>query len=197
MNQEGTETRRGLTIYEENPFLSYDMVKTKVRRITNKHGDKFILNGETGEVEGPAGFWFAQTVDGEKFVKLYVNGVKAFKELTSAGTKVFELLYLEIQKNIGKDQIFLTYSAVKRNPENTLSKTTFTRGMRELLDKGFIAPSPVVGWFWLNPDYVFNGDRLAFVQEYRRAPKKKQEPIPGQMQFTELESGESGREVNG
>lgn len=181
MSNEVAKTRRGLTLYDENPFVSYDMVKSKTRRITNKNGDMMYVNGSTGEVTGQAGFWYAKEVDDAQFVKLYVKGVKAFKELTSAGTRVFELLYLEVQKNIGKDQIYLSFTAVK--PENSLSQATFTRGMRELIDKGFIAPCPAVGWYWLNPDYMFNGDRLAFVQEYRRAPKKKGEQIPGQMGF--------------
>ena len=39
-------------------------------------------------------------MDSAKFIKLYVNGVKAFKDLKGPGTKVFELLYLEMQRNI-------------------------------------------------------------------------------------------------
>ena len=40
--------------------------------------------------------------------------------------------------------------------------------MRELIEKGFVAATPVQGWFWLNPDFVWNGDRLAFVKDYRQ-----------------------------
>lgn len=187
MNLEGAKTRRGLTIYKENPFLKVDTVKSKTRRVVNKRGDMMMINGDTGEIVSPiAGFWQAQEVDSSQFIKLYINGVKALTELTPAGTKVFELLYHEMQKNIGKDQVFLLYSSVKE--ESDISKTTFTRGLRELIDKGFVAPSPVVGWLWLNPDYVFNGDRLAFVKEYRRTSEKKTKPqIPGQLEMTLLE----------
>jgi hypothetical protein len=40
--------------------------------------------------------------------------------------------------------------------------------MRELIDKGFVAPTEAVAWYWLNPDFMWNGDRLAFVREYRK-----------------------------
>ena len=56
-----------------------------------------------------------------------------------------------------------------------MSEATYTRGMREIVDKGFIAATPHIGIFWLNPDYVWNGDRLAFVKEYY---KKSAEPYP-------------------
>lgn len=160
--------RRGLTLYNTNPFIVSGMVKPKTKRITNKRGDLLVV-GETGEVVSPvAGFWQAQEVDAAKFVKLYVNGVKAFKELTNAGTKVFEILYLEVQKNIGKDRVYLSYSTID-NQDLKLSQATFTRGMRELIDKGFVAPTIAVGWYWLNMDFMWNGDRLAFVREYRRS----------------------------
>jgi hypothetical protein len=28
--------------------------------------------------------------------------------------------------------------------------------------------TPITGWYWINPDFVWNGDRLAFVKEYYR-----------------------------
>lgn len=82
------------------------MVKTKTKRLTNKRGDMMVV-GETGEIIAPvAGFWQAQEVDAAKFVKLYVNGVRAFKELTNAGTRVFEVLYLEVQKHWPRPCLF-------------------------------------------------------------------------------------------
>lgn len=182
--KEPKETRRGVVLYDENPFLTYDTVKSKTKRIINKRGDMMIVSGETGEVVAPvAGFWQAEEVDNAQFVKLYVHGVRAFKELTGAGTKVFELLYLEIQKNISKDRVYLSYTGIDKHATD-ISRSTFARGLAELIDKGFVAPSPAIGWYWLNPDYMWNGDRLAFVKEYRRvSAEKKQKQIPGQLEM--------------
>lgn len=183
-----TKARRGVIIYNENPFLKFDTVKSKTRRIVNKRGDMMMVNGDTGEVVAPvAGFWQAQEVDSAQFVKLYINGVKALKELTGAGTKVFEILYMEIQRNIGKDRIYLSYTGLDELAIS-ISRSTFARGLAELIDKNFIASSQAVGWYWLNPDFVFNGDRLAFVKEYRRISEKKaKQQIPGQLEMTLLE----------
>ena len=158
--------RRGLTVYPKNPFVVGGMVKPKTKRLTNNRGDMMVV-GETGEIIAPAaGFWQAQEVDAAKFVKLYVNGVRAFKELTNAGTRVFEVLYLEVQKNIGQDRVYLSFPSLDESVK--LSQATFTRGMRELIDKGFVAPTDAIAWYWLNPDFMWNGDRLAFVREYRK-----------------------------
>jgi len=169
------ETRRGLKLYATNPFIQGGMVKVKTKRITNKKGDMMVI-GDTGEiVSGVAGFWQAQEVDAAKFVKLYVNGVKAFKELTGAGTKVFEILYLEVQKAISQDRVYISFSTVDDH-ELTISQATFTRGIRELIDKDFIAPTKAMGWYFLNPDFLWNGDRLAFVREYYKKGAKRVDP---------------------
>lgn len=163
------KTRRGLELYDKNPFIVDASENTlegaRRRAIKSKDGSKLMVTNEAGDVVGPAGFWQFQEVDKTQFVKLYVNGVKAFKELTSPGTIVFELLYLEIQKAIGRDRVYLSFGAIPE--EVKLSQATFTRGMRELMDKKFIAPTASVGWYFVNPDYLWNGDRLAYVKEFR------------------------------
>lgn len=168
------KTRRGVALYETNPFVGDAVANTKqgVKRISNKDGNRMMVVSEnTGEVMAPAGFWQAQEVDKTQFVKLYVNGVKAFKDLTGAGTKVFELLYLEVQKQVGKDRAYLSFNAIEQ-AVTPMSEATYARGMRELIEKKFIAPSTLQGWFFINPDYMWNGDRLAFVKEYRKAPSR-------------------------
>lgn len=162
-------SRRGAIKYASNPFIPATTANTKtgVRRISNTTGDRMMVVSEsTGQIIAPAGFWHTAEVDKSQFVKLYVNGVKAFKDLTGAGTKVFELLYLEVQKNTGKDRVYLSFQLL--DPAIiSISESTFMRGMRELVNKGFIAETMAQGWYFLNPDYMWNGDRLAFVKEFR------------------------------
>lgn len=167
--KDNKKTRRGLKIYEKNPYIT--ILKTKTKRITNKRGDMMITSKETGEIITPiAGFWHAEEVDNTKFVKLYLAGVKGFAELSNAGIKVFSLLYDEMQKNINQDKVYLSFSSIDETFK--ISQATFTRGMRELIDKKFLAPTNAIGWYWLNPDYVWNGDRLAFVKKYYKKPIK-------------------------
>lgn len=168
--QKPIATRRGVALYDKNPFLVD--IETKTRKVTNKRGDMMLVSNEGEVVSNVAGFWEAEEVDSTKFVKLFVKGVKALKELTGAGTKVFEVLYLRIQENIGKDQVLMAFAAVDQ-ALTPMSNPTYDRGMRELIEKGFIAATPVQGMYWLNPSFVWNGDRLAFVKEYRKTSVKK------------------------
>lgn len=185
--------RRGKNLYDTNPFISKAVANTKPggKRVSNKAGDKMMIVSEHGEIVAPAGFWQYQEVDRTQFVKLYVNGVKAFRELTGAGTKVFEVLYLEVQKNIGKDKMYMNFAGLDPNI-TTISEATFNRGIKELIEKEFIASTPAVGWYWLNPDYMWNGDRLAFVREYRvkgsDQAKREQLEARGQLRI----DGEAG-----
>ncbi len=165
---ENTTSRRGLKQYSSNPFLGDASSNTKqgIKRISDRTGQKMMVVSEHGEIMAPAGFWQIEEVDRSQFVKLYVNGVKAFKELTGAGTKVFELLYLQIQNGIGKDTVYLSMADVNQSL-SPMSKATFMKGMRELLEKGFIAETVRTNQYFINPDYLFNGDRLALVKEFR------------------------------
>jgi hypothetical protein len=167
---EEQQTRRGVALYDKNPFMVD--VSTKTRRVTNKRGDMMLVNSGTGEIQSNiAGFWESEEVDSTKFVKLFVQGVKALKELTGAGTKVFEVLYLRVQEAIGKDQIYMAFSSVDQ-ALTPMSHSTYKRGLSELIEKGFIAATPSQGLYWLNPSFVWNGDRLAFVKEFRKASAK-------------------------
>lgn len=184
------KTRRGVVLYEENPYISGAAMNTKQgarKSVTKTEAGEsmMVINSGTGEVIAPsAGFWQTQEVDKTQFVKLYVNGVRAFKELTGAGTKVFEVLYGEIQKNISKDRVFLTFPNIDQQ-QSPMSQATFTRGMHELVAKSFIAPTTIQGWFFINPDYIWNGNRLAFVKEYRL---KAQNPRAANAAIEELEA---------
>lgn len=163
-----SKSKRGQR-FSVNPYVQDASNNTRqgVKRISSKGGDRMMVVSETtGEIMAPAGFWQAQEVDKTQFVKLFVNGVKALKELTGAGTKVFEILYLLVQENIGKDKVFLTFPSINQ-AATPMGETTFYRGMKELLSKDFIAESDAPGVYFLNMDYMWNGDRLAFVKEYR------------------------------
>jgi Firmicute plasmid replication protein (RepL) len=173
---EEKQTRRGVELFSENPFLFEAAMKTRTRRVTNRRGDMMLVSSETGEITAPvAGFWEAEEVDSTRFIKLFVNGVKALKELTGAGTKVFEILYLAIQEQaVGTDQVMMSFSLINQNL-TPCSSATYNRGMKELMGKRFLAATKTQGLFWINLDYVFNGDRLAFVKEYRKVERKKWE----------------------
>ena len=174
--QTPAKSRLGFERHATNPFMDATAMATHTRnkRITNTSGDKMMVIGDTGEVIGAAGFWTTTEVDKTQFIKLYINGVKAFKELTSPGTRVFEVLYTVMQQNIGRDEVILAYSRVDQSI-TPMSAKTFTRGTKELLEKNFIAEGLVPNVYYINPDYVFNGNRLTLVHQYREREQSARE----------------------
>lgn len=167
---EAALSRRGLTRYAVNPFLDDASLNTnegvKRRTLRSKDGSQLMVTNQAGEVIAPAGFWQTQEVDKTQFVKLYVNGVKAFAGLSGAGAQVFGFIYAELQKTVGKDTIYLNFADIDQ-AVTPVSKATFMRGIKEVLLKKFLAETLVTGRYFVNPDYIFNGDRLAIVKEYR------------------------------
>lgn len=176
-NIELKKSKRGIR-YKQNPFIKNAVANTKVgtKRISNKKGDKLMIVSEnSGEILAPAGFHEILEVDKTQFVKLFKNGVRAFTNLTSAGAKVFSVLYDEVQKIPSSDFIYLSFSSVNQEVE-PISSATFYRGMKELLEHKFLAESETVGKYFINPDYIWNGNRLAFIKEFRLVePKEKKQ----------------------
>ena len=168
LNETKPVSRRGMVLHSKNPFLVDASInsKTGTKRLSNKKGDKFMVVSESGETVAPAGFHEIIEVDKTQFVKLYINGVKAFQGLKSAGAKVFEIIYRAVQDTVGSDRIYLHFMSIEQNI-TPISRATFDRGMTELLEKNFLAESLEPGMYFLNIDYLFNGNRLAFIKEYR------------------------------
>ncbi|EHG4045342.1 replication protein [Salmonella enterica] len=160
-------SRRGFPRYKKSPFLQLASNNTKsgVKRITSGNDRFMVVNQETGEYVGGAGFFQYQEVDKTQFLKLYINGVRALRQLSSSGGLVFEVLYRAVQDHKDSDRVFLAFDLIDQNLVK-ISESTFFRGMRELINKGFIAESTVQNSYFINPDYIFNGDRLTFVKTY-------------------------------
>lgn len=168
--QEKIKGYRGYPEMASNPFMITSGTRAKKKSFTAPNRDLSIVNVQSGEiVEQVAGFTSFYEADEGQFLKLYVDGAKAHKDLTSAGTKVFFLLASEMQKNIGKDRVDLSYSMAKLYGVE-MSRPTYTRGLRELFEKEFIYP--IAGYtakWWINPNYIFNGSRIEFIKSYRKA----------------------------
>jgi hypothetical protein len=168
--------RRGFPVYDRNPFMAGVMVKTKKKNLTVARGTK-LTDIETNEEEMTTTIAQIKHVDEEGFVKLFSGQVKLYFELSQPGLKVFLLMLQAVQKSIGADRIYMTHLTAMRAAENmgkTLSRAVYDRGVRDLCEKKIIAVSEEVGWFFINPAVLFNGDRARFVTEYRRTSQADQ-----------------------
>lgn len=178
--------KKGVPIYKVNPSVPDPDSISKKKKV--RYGDDqkgFIVDNGSGEIlsVGGAGFYEFEEVDDTRFVKLFLAGVKQAAELSKSGLTLFEIVYKELQKNVGEDKVMLSYYSASDQVEG-LTERTYQRGLRELLNKEFLYRSPSDGVFFVNIRFMFNGDRLAFVKGYRRKGAIAQ----GELDLMELEN---------
>ncbi len=167
--------KHGVPVYRSNPSVpDPDDIK---RRKTVRFGDDkrgFVVDGGSGEIlsVGGVGFYEFEEVDSSRFVKLFLDGIKQTAGLSKAGLAVFEMVYRQVQENPGTDEIYLSVDMAPDTGGKKMAKTTYFRGLRELLEREFLFRSPYDGVFFVNIRYMFNGDRLAFVKGYKRKSDK-------------------------
>jgi hypothetical protein len=161
-------------IYTSNPSVpSADEIKKPKRTRLGTELRGLVVDNGSGEVLGHGGamVYEWEEVDKERFVKLYLAGLKQAAGLSKAGLAVFELVYNQLQSKPGQDTITLSLLTAG------MKKTAYYSGLRELLEKEFLFRSPYDGTFFVNIRFMFNGDRLAFVKGYKL--KKDQPTLPG------------------
>jgi hypothetical protein len=147
------------------------IVPVKEKRVTVSvfGGNKNILiNQETGEVHGTHIATFKK-VDSKQFVKLFSENIAMTFDLSSAGIKTFTVLIWAVQKKaLCKDEVDLDSITLDefiegyKEKELKLSLATFKRGINELEKAMIIAKTMRQGRYFINPNFVFNGDRIAF-----------------------------------
>lgn len=165
--------KRGIPVYRTNPSIpgEHEIKKMKRTKLGDEHRGLVVDNG-TGEILGQGGAiayeW--EEVDKERFVKLYLAGLKQAAGLSKAGLAVFEIVYNEMRGKPGEDSVLLGVSM------SNLEERTFNRGLRELLEKEFLYRSTLASMFFVNIRFMFNGDRLAFVKGYRLKKEDARQP---------------------
>lgn len=159
--------------YSENPLVETKDIKTKQKTVRALSTGKMV-DTITGEVVAGTAVVVRKTVDEEHFVKVFAEGVKASFDLSPSGFKVFQIVLRAAQNGaFGADSIYLYFMNAVQDPDFPISQPTFHRGMRELIEKRFIAPSTNPNIYWINPHLFFKGDRVAFVTEYVKRGSKK------------------------
>jgi hypothetical protein len=157
---------RQATKYEVNPFIDSLTIKTRGRKVTVARGST-LIDMNTGEIEGVTEIAQIVEVDEGQFVKLFTKDLAIWFDLNKAGMRVFGALLTVVQNSaIGRDLVYFDHSS-EIAKEFKISKTTFYRGLDELLEKGFIARHKSPGWYFTNPAMFFNGNRARFIKDYR------------------------------
>ena len=164
--------------YETNPFYADMLVPVKQRQVQLSRLGKdnnIIINESTGETQGTAITTYRK-VDSEQFVKIFTSNIKLIFELTAAGNKAFTVLLWTVQNQaLSKDVVILDVHTLDKfmkhqSDDNLkLSRETFKRGLSELTKAQIIARTLRQGVYFINPNFVFNGDRIAFTTLIERS----------------------------
>lgn len=164
--------KRGITAHSVNPFLDASTITTRRKRTVMVKGGKAIVDGETGLAEDLAEVVMVREVDDQQFVKIFTQNLKVFFDLTPGAMKLLQVVLHQVQQTPNSDRIMLNLAVVEeyftQSHQEAVSRASFHRAVRELLDKKFIAESVLTGLYFINPHLFFNGDRVRFVQEFRR-----------------------------
>lgn len=183
------------TRFKTNPFLENMVVPVKGKQVKlSKLGkeDNVLINQNTGEVLGTHVTTYKR-VDGEHFVKLFTANVALTFDLSSAGIKAFTVLLWEVQKSaISKDEVdfdqLVLDEFLEKHKDNEpplrLSLATFKRGINELEKAQIVAKTLRQGRYFINPNFVFNGDRIAFTTVIERE-KTEDNNVNDQMQISD------------
>ena len=177
--------------YAKNPFAQQAIIHTVTgtRMIySNPTGDNdrfAAVNTNTGEDVGDLQFGRRIKVDKTHFLRFYAEGVRMFLGLKSPGIKVFMIIYqlLLDDPNYQQDKIDLTYSLLNEDIKASISRTTFTRGVKELRNVHFLAPQCMTGSTGLTSIMSSRGigSRLltsTFWKETKKKASTYQTPLP-------------------
>jgi hypothetical protein len=175
-----TEARHGQKIYRTNPSLMDGLPTRIIPQRPTKMGDAYLIAPDTGQVlsKGMMSFVAEKEVDTEEFVKIYLAGIRKYGELKKAGAMIFEFVYHTISGKNGKgnDTVAINWTLANEwKPD--LTRPTYQRGMNELLNKEFIFRTVTADYYFVNVRYMFNGDRIALVQSYRRKERKNEKAL--------------------
>lgn len=177
--------------YKTNPFLEGMEIAVgskSVRISTLGKSENILVNQVTGEVSGTH-VVARKRVDRTKFVKTFADYMAFTFDLSKAGNKVLRVLMWAVKEtSMGKDVVvmdsftleaFLAYYG-DTDPPLILSLSTFNRGLAELEKAKIIAKTIRFGAYFINPNCIFNGDRVAFTTVIERAPEEQRELFSGQ-----------------
>lgn len=165
--------------YKSNPFLVdmvLDLKERQVRLSPLGRDNNILVDQSTGEIRGTHVVTYKR-IDGEQFVKLFTKNIALTFDLSGAGIKTFSVLCWAIQSSgLSKDYVVLDAithtnfmgAHADWEPPLKLSLATFRRGLAELERAKLIAKAERAGHYWINPNFVFNGDRVAFTTVLER-----------------------------
>lgn len=169
---EGNESASKLSecsVHFSNPFINEDFVDhinkvsgLKAQRFETKKGLSLVTkHGETLSDDNNALIMHQRRVDREEFTKVFANAMKGIGLSRRSSSLI---LYIAAQLN--KDDTYVNLHQDILCELMDISKATFYRALFDLIQHNVIARTRYPYKFYINPLFIFNGNRLTVVQQY-------------------------------
>lgn len=154
--------------HEKNPFtdkFAMNVIDQKYGKTVRYFRKDGIVVSPEGEVlsEGELIMGKEHRVDKDRFIKVYVESLMLFTDLSKRAVLLFAHILKRLEK--GKTIVYLVVGEMCGSME--ISEPTYYRALSELLAANVLArhASSSVMYF-INPTYIFNGDRMTVVNRY-------------------------------
>lgn len=157
--------------YRDNPFIQDMTLKTKRQavRVAPIGDNATIINPDTGESSGTHVVTYKK-VDNANFIKLFTTNIKLTFGLSAAGSRALHVLMWQVQERghnttditLDSHTLYDFFESNQVPDKERVTDRTFQRGLSELCKAGVLARAIRLGDFHLNPNFLFNGDRIAF-----------------------------------
>lgn len=167
--------------YNYNPSIQQINLKVGVKLIfpqeqKNTSYSVNIENLDTGnEVEKAITIATKKKIEKEAFVKIFESGFVALSKIQEASQLFFSYIVPAISREIGKDQIYLSYddyaNRCKEQKSEKVSERTYFNSMKKILAEKLLYKSTSTNIYFINIACVFNGDRLKFITDHIQKEK--------------------------
>lgn len=170
----GIESYDDFPKFKENPFLCLlmDQMKLtwKTKGVLNGIGSVEYVDKDTGQIVSASEnrvFRRKEYVDSGTFTKMYYSQMKILFSLSGTTIKVFGYFIQQMDESNENGKV---YFRLKECMDflNLRSRASIYSGLRELITRGFICKTDIPWQFFVNPLYVFKGNRLVIFNEYIR-----------------------------
>ncbi|MBO0953253.1 replication/maintenance protein RepL [Fibrella forsythiae] len=165
-----TTNLKAFPFHSSNPFLDNLMLDTKRKLVaTANPKDKIVIDQMTGQMDDTMFIGIRKEVDGEQFVKIFINELSGMFELSKVGSAVFSYVLKTMDFS---DRITFDLTECQKLT-GYKSRVSVLAGLTELLEKHFLARGHLANVYFINPAVAYKGDRLLLLTEYRRKGVKR------------------------
>ncbi len=157
----------------ENPFMEETFYKMRIgKKNVSKvaAGTADFVNADTGETSHSKVLVESGYYDKDEFVKIYAKNIKEAYGLSVMAMKVFGYIADNLKKNHGEIYLFIPEAMKWCEYQTTVP---IYKGLAELVSSRIIAMSERPNIWYVNPNFMFNGDRFTIVRDFMRKKEDK------------------------